>query len=286
MQHDARPGAVIEAEALSERLGDPAVAIVDCRFDLADPGAGFAAYREAHIPGACYANLDKDLARAPGTHDGRHPLPISEDLAARLGAWGISNESFVVAYDEGSGAFAARLWWLLRWLGHERAAVLNGGFTRWRSLGLPAERRVGERARMHYAPRAVHEDWVVDAGEAARLAQGKGLLVDARAPARFRGEREPIDPVAGHVPGAVNRPFTENLAADGRLRSAAELRADFQRLLGGRKPAELAAMCGSGVTACHLLWAMEAAGVGMGRLYAGSWSEWIRDPGRPVATGA
>jgi thiosulfate/3-mercaptopyruvate sulfurtransferase len=285
MQYDAEPAAVIEAEALAERLDDPQVVVVDCRFDLADPGAGFTAYRDAHIPGACYANLDEDLARPPGARDGRHPLPVPERLAERLGAWGVSNESFVVAYGERSGAFAARLWWLLRWLGHERAAVLNGGFERWRRLGLPVEQRIAERARTHFAPRTVHEEWVVDAREAAEIAGGKGLLVDARAPARFRGEREPIDPVAGHVPGAVNRPFTENLAADGRLRSTDDLHADFARLLDGRRPAELAVMCGSGVTACHLLWAMAAAGIGMGRLYAGSWSEWIRDSARPVETG-
>jgi thiosulfate/3-mercaptopyruvate sulfurtransferase len=173
---------------------------------------------------------------------------------------------------------------MLRWLGHERAAVLNGGFERWRSLGLPIEQTAPAFAPARYDFTAVREDWVVDAVAAAAAAR-EGLLVDARGAARFRGESEPIDPVAGHVPGAVNHPFTESMGADGRLRDAAALRRNLEALLGGRDASDLVAMCGSGVTACHLLWTMEAAGLGPGKLYAGSWSEWIRDPARPVATG-
>jgi thiosulfate/3-mercaptopyruvate sulfurtransferase len=322
--------AVIEAEELARRLErDADLVVVDCRFDLANPDAGAAAYAAGHIPGARYAHLDRDLSRPPAAHEGRHPLPDPHVFARRLGELGISPSSFVVAYDGGSGAIAARLWWMLRWLGHglgheqgqgherergqgrerggdhrdhatehehgrERehwrrhqqghAAILNGGFERWRSLDLPIEQEIPTPAPARYDVEHLHEDWVVDAAAAAAAAR-TGLLVDARGAPRFRGENEPIDPVAGHVPGAVNHPFTESLGADGRLLEPAVLRRNLEALLDGREASGLVAMCGSGVTACHLLWTMEAAGLGPGKLYAGSWSEWIRDPARPVATG-
>jgi thiosulfate/3-mercaptopyruvate sulfurtransferase len=279
-----KPAPVIEAEELARRLGSADVVIVDCRFDLSDPEAGRAAYAAGHIPGARYADLDKDLSRPPAAHEGRHPLPDASAFAHRLGGWGVSNASLVVAYDGGPGVLAARLWWMLRWLGQERAAVLNGGFERWRSLGLPLEQAAPAPEPAVFAPVRVHDEWVVDSSRIGALAQ-QGALVDVRAPARFRGEREPIDAVAGHVPGARNFPFNGCLAPDGRLHEPAELRRALEPLVAGRPESELVAMCGSGVTACHLLWAMEAAGLAPGRLYVGSWSEWIRDPARPVATG-
>ncbi|HEU4616865.1 MAG TPA: sulfurtransferase [Gammaproteobacteria bacterium] len=277
---------VIEAERLAERLGDPDCIVVDCRFDLGAPDAGFAAYLEGHVPGARYAHLDRDLSRPPGPDEGRHPLPDPHAFAARLGDFGISPRSFVAAYDAGSGAIAARLWWMLRWIGHERAAVLNGGFERWKSLGLPIEHAVPAPKRTRYEITRRHDEWIVRTEEIEAMLEPGAVLVDARAAARFRGDKEPIDPVAGHVPGAVNLPFTETLAPDGRLRAPAELRRALGAALGDRRAADLVAMCGSGVTACQLLWAMKAAGLGDGRLYAGSWSEWIRDPARKVATGS
>ncbi len=277
---------VIEAEALAERRDDAGTVIVDCRFDLGDPGAGFAAYEAGHIPGARYANLDADLSRPPAPNEGRHPLPAPETFAARLGAWGISNESYVVAYDGGPGALASRLWWMLRWLGHERGAVLNGGFARWRRLGLPLEQTLPAPRPARFVPRPRSERLAATPADVAAFLRGGGLLLDARAPDRFRGENETLDPTAGHIPGAVNVPFMGNVGEDGRLLPAQTLRARLGAVLEGRDSAELVAMCGSGVTACHLLWSMEAAGLEPGRLYVGSWSEWIRDPNRPVATGA
>src|SRR5690606_24268814 len=226
-----------------------------------------------------------DLARPPGPRDGRHPLPDPDRFAARLGEWGIERGTTVVAYDDAGGAVAARLWWLLRWLGHERVAVLNGGFPRWRASGLPVESTIPRWEPRRYSGYTVNADWVVGADEIPEAQRAGALLVDVRAAARYRGEREPIDPVAGHVPGAVTRPFDANLAADGRLAEPAGLRAELEALAGGRPSRDVMAMCGSGVTACHLLLAMEHAGLGIGRLYAGSRSEWIRDPARPVGVG-
>jgi thiosulfate/3-mercaptopyruvate sulfurtransferase len=292
-EHTEPENAVIEAEELARRLdregdgdgdGDADIVVVDCRFDLGNPDAGAAAYAAGHLPGARYVHLDRDLSRPPAAHEGRHPLPDPRAFARRLGELGISPSSFVVAYDGGSGAIAARLWWMLRWIGHERAAVLNGGFERWRSLGLRVEQESPTPRPARYDVARVHDDWVVDAAGAGAAAR-EGLLADARGAPRFRGEHEPIDPVAGHVPGAVNAPFTASLGADGRLREPAALRRDLEALLAGREASNLVAMCGSGVTACHLLWTMEVARLGPGKLYAGSWSEWIRDPDRPVATG-
>lgn len=277
---------LIDAAALAKHLSDPRWVIVDCRFNLLDTAAGRTAYERSHIPGARYADLDRDLARPPAAGEGRHPLPDPEAFAARLGAWGIDSESTVVAYDDGSGAIAARLWWLLRWLGHERNLVLDGGFAAWTASGLPVEsgEAKGWRAAS-YTPRRVDTAAVVTTDELPGLQRAGSLVVDARAAPRYRGEQEPIDPVAGHVPGAVNRPFSSNVDAAQRFRPAAELRAELTDLLAGRSPEQLVAMCGSGVTACHLLLAMAAAGLDGGKLYAGSWSEWIRDPNRPVQTG-
>ena len=274
---------LVSPAALAKRLGDPAWVVVDCRFDLTDPDAGRAAYRRGHIPGARYAHLDNDLARVPGPADGRHPLPSIEDFTATLGAWGISATSSVAVYDDMAGAIAARLWWMLRWAGHRAAYMLDGGLQAWEGAGLPLDREIPRMRSGQYAARGVRHDWVVPAARIpSELAKG-ARLVDARAPERFQGVAEPIDTVAGHVPGAVNWPFSDALQADGTLRPADELRARLRHLTD--RSGGLIAMCGSGVTACHLLLAVNAAGLGDGRVYIGSWSQWIRDPGRPVATG-
>ena len=275
---------LISATELADRLDDPAWVVVDCRFALTDPEAGRAAYRREHIPGARYAHLDNDLARAPGPVDGRHPLPSAEEFAATLGAWGISNASSVAVYDDASGAIAARLWWMLRWVGHRAAFVLDGGLKAWEAAGLPMDQEIPRMRAVEYAVREVRRDWVVST-DRVPVEQAKGAaLVDARAPERFQGAAEPIDPVAGHIPGAINWPFSEALLTDGTMRPADELHARLGHL--ADRPGGFIAMCGSGVTACHLLLAASAAGLGDGRIYIGSWSEWIRDPGRPVARGA
>ena len=276
---------LISPEELARRLDDPTWVVVDCRWTLTDPAAGPAAHARSHIPGARYANLDDDLSRRPSPSDGRHPLPAAADFAARLGSWGVGNSTTVVAYDEASGAIAARLWWLLGWLGHDRRLVLDGGFAAWTAAGLPVEARMPRWQPAHFVPRALADDSVVEAADLPALQAAGSLLVDVRAAPRYRGEQEPIDPVAGHVPGAVNRPGSVNIDANGRFRASEALRGELTELLAGRSPRELIAMCGSGVTACQLLLALEVAGLDGAKLYAGSWSEWIRDPARPIATG-
>ena len=279
-------GPLVDATELARELGRSDYIVVDCRFTLSDPPAGRAAYERGHIPGARYAHLDDDLARQPRSGEGRHPLPARERFAATLGSWGIGRDDAVVAYDEGSGAIAARLWWLLGWVGHSRRAVLDGGFTAWQEAGLPVEQTAPKVRPRRYDAGAAQREEIVATGEVAAAQAAGDLLVDARAAPRYRGEQEPIDPKAGHVPGARNRPFSANMTPNGRFRRPAELRAELTELLAGRSPDRLMAMCGSGVTACHLLLAMEVAGLRGGRLYAGSWSEWIRDPSRPIRTGA
>jgi thiosulfate/3-mercaptopyruvate sulfurtransferase len=277
---------LIDALALETHLGDAAWVVVDCRFNLLDSAAGHAAYARGHIPGARYADLDRDLARPPAPHEGRHPLPAPADLAARFGAWGIDNRTTVVAYDDGSSAIAARLWWLAGWLGAHRSLVLNGGFAAWVEAGLPIEIHEPRVQPATFVPRDPPRGAVLETSEVEAWQRAGGLLVDARAEPRYRGQQEPIDPVAGHVPGARNRPFSANVATTGRFKPEYELRRELEALLEGRRPDQIAAMCGSGVTACHLLLALEAAGLPGAKLYAGSWSEWIRDPARPVRTGA
>ena len=279
-------GPLVDVPTLARRLGRADSIVVDCRFTLTDPPAGRAAYLRGHIPGARYAHLDDDLARVPSGGEGRHPLPDRAHFAATLGRFGIGPDDTVVAYDEGSGAVAARLWWLLGFVGHERRAVLDGGFAAWEEAGLPVEQAPPGIRPRRYVPRDPRQAGVVTTAEIAAAQAAGEILVDARAAPRYRGEHAPIDSKAGHVPGALNRPFSANVTAAGRFRPAAELRAELGELLGGRAPERLVAMCGSGVTACHLLLAMEVAGLAGGRLYAGSFSEWIRDPARPVKTGA
>ena len=276
---------LVQPAELRLHLEDPSWVIVDCGFELADPSAGRRAYESAHIPGAVYAHLDKDLSGARTGANGRHPLPEPADLAARLGQWGIAPHTQVVAYDQGPGSFAARLWWLLRWVGHEAVAVLDGGLARWQAEGGPLSTEVPSASDgPAYPVRPRSEAWVDADQVAASVAAGRPLL-DARAPERFRGELEPLDAVAGHIPGAVNAPFTDNLDGDGRFLPPATLAERFAALSDGRPGRETVCMCGSGVTACHNLLAMAVAGLDGARLYPGSWSEWCSDPQRPAATG-
>jgi thiosulfate/3-mercaptopyruvate sulfurtransferase len=279
-------GPLVDVDSLARNLDREDWIVVDCRFTLTDPPAGRAAYDRGHIPFARYAHLDDDLARHPSAGEGRHPLPDPAAFAATLGRWGIGEGDTVVAYDEASGAIAARLWWLLRWLGHERCAVLDGGFAAWQDAGRPLEQTAPSFAPRPYEARLPDPQHVVTTDALLARQAGGDLLVDARAAPRYKGEQEPIDPKAGHVPGARNRPFSASVTSAGRFRPPTELRPELLELLDGRDPGKLIAMCGSGVTACHLLLAMEAAGLPGARLYAGSWSEWIRDPARSIKTGA
>jgi len=265
-----------------ELANTPDAVIVDCRFNLLEPQAGRRAWEAGHIPGAYYADLDKDLAAAVGPLTGRHPLPDRDAFAALLGSWGVTPDTTVVAYDNAGGALAGRLWWLLRWAGHRHAMLLDGGLQAWEAAGLPLDSAQPALGSGRY-PMAQNAMPVVSADEVADgLASGQLTLVDARDAARFAGDVEPIDKVAGHVPGAINRPLSENLDEHGHFKPAAQLRAEFDELLDNR-PAAVASMCGSGVTACHNLFAMELAGLPPAALYVGSWSGWISDPARPVA---
>jgi thiosulfate/3-mercaptopyruvate sulfurtransferase len=277
---------LISAHALAGRVADANVLVVDCRFDLADADKGERGYIDAHLPGAVYAHLDRDLSDRSLTGVGRHPLPGDAAFSAALARWGWTREAFVVAYDDAHGALAAaRLWWLLRLVGHTQAAVLDGGLAAWRAAGFALES--GASARETTSAQVVLDRTrVVWTDELERRREdGATLLLDARAAPRYRGELEPIDAVAGHVPGAVNRPFSDNLATDGCFKEAAQLRSQFDALLAGRKPSDVVHMCGSGVTACHNLLAMEQAGLAGSRVFAPSWSGWIADPARAVATG-
>lgn len=261
------------------------VLILDCEFELGAPDKGREAYRAGHLPGARYAHLDDDLAAPPEGDNGRHPLPSRVAFAAWLREAGLRQGQQVVACDSNGGAWAARAWWLLRWIGHAPVAVLDGGKQAWSAAGLPLE--TGEAGPVPLGDFRAGETLVaapVDAGEVlANIDARAAQMLDARDPSRFRGDRNPIDPIAGHIPGARNRFFRDNLDADGRFRPAGELAAEFAALLDG-KPAILS--CGSGVTACHNALAMAHAGLAGARLYPGSWSEWIAGPARPVATGA
>ncbi len=275
---------LIAAAELRAFAGAPLV-ILDCGFDLADPGAGARAHAAGHLPGAVYAHLDRDLSGAKTGRNGRHPLPARDDFARRAGAWGIAPEVQVVAYDAQGGPYAARAWWLLRWLGHDAVAVLDGGPAAWLAAGGTLSTAPGAVAPQPPYPATpepamptVHADDLLDI-------PGAWCVLDARAPERFRGEVEPLDPVAGHIPGALNRFFKDNLGPDDHFRPAAELRAAFADLVGRGTPDRVVHQCGSGVTAAHNLLAMTHAGLPGSRLYPGSWSEWCSDPARPVERG-
>lgn len=276
---------LVDVELLANHLDDAGWIVFDCRHDLAAPAAGEAEYRVGHIPGARFAALERDLSGPKVGESGRHPLPTPEHLVAFLSDAGVHDHTTIVAYDAGNGLYASRLWWLARWIGHERVAVLDGGLAAWIAAGLPVTDAIPKPApgNVRIAPSVVaHVD---TADLVANLSTGEYLVVDARAPERFRGDVEPLDPVAGHIPGAVNRPMAASLESDGRFRPAAALREGFEQLLGVRPPESLVHSCGSGVTACHNLLAMEVAGLPGSALYPGSWSAWSANPERPVATG-
>ena len=311
---------LIDAGSLARLLRDAGnspgrapLVLLDCRFDLAAPAAGRQAYAAAHIPGARYVDLERDLSGPVGAGSGRHPLPSPDVLAERFAALGIGNHTPVVAYDDANGSFAARAWWLLRWLGAGRVAVLDGGFKAWLAGGgevatgeprgdpdgLPsggrhsppsgnphgAPRPASVTSRVLFTPHVDASAVATSADVVQAMRDPARVLVDARAAERFAGSIEPIDPVAGHIPGAVNFPFANNLGPEGRFLAPAELRRRWQERLAGAAPHDAILMCGSGVTACHNLLAMELAGLPGAKLYAGSWSEWIRNPEHPVARG-
>lgn len=263
----------------------PEIVVFDCRFNLTDPGWGERVYHDGHIPGARFADLNRDLSSPIGPNTGRHPLPNAGELALKLGTWGVDGSVQVAVYDDAGGAFAARLWWLLRWLGHPAVALLDGGLQAWMASGGELTAKEPEPESTLFELRQDDHAWISTADLTTSLAQGVLQVVDARAAPRFRGDVEPIDPVAGHIPGAVNLPLQGNMDDGGRFLSPGHLRDRFIAALGDRPPRQVVHSCGSGVNGCHNLLAMEIAGLSGSRLYAGSWSEWIRDPSRPVAKG-
>lgn len=274
---------LIDTATVAAHLNDPDWVVFDCRFDLIKPDAGQRAYADAHIPGARYAHLDNDLSSPITPDSGRHPLPDASVLATKLGQWGVDRSKQVVVYDGGAGAVAARLWWLLRWLGHDAVAVLDGGLAKWRKEQRPLTSAAPAITPMVFKAKVDDSLWLQTSVVERLLSQGVHLLVDARAAPRFKGAVEPIDKVAGHIPGAINRPFENNVDAQSCFLEPDVLRTQFQDLLQGKEPAQVINMCGSGVTACHNILAMNHAGLPGAKLYVGSWSEWIRDSRRPVA---
>ncbi len=276
---------LIDPATAARHLADDSWVVVDCRFDLSEPPKGEQLYLDSHIPGAHYAHLDRDLSGERTGVNGRHPLPTPSQMRERFGGCGIAPGTEVVVYDADSGMYAARLWWMLRYMGHDAVAVLDGGFARWMREG-HATRGGREDQRSAIFVGAPREGWRLDAGDVlARLHDPAQLLVDARAEPRFRGEHEPFDARAGHIPAAKNFFFQRNLADDKTFRNADELRASWLSVLGGIGPEQVVMYCGSGVTACHNLLAMEHAGLAGARLYPGSWSEWSSNESRPVEKG-
>lgn len=275
-------GPLIDASTLRRCLAS--VRAVDCSHDLGQPEFGAAQYVQGHVPGAVHAHLDRNLSGTKTGRNGRHPLPEPAALACWLGEQGIADETPVVVYDRSGGLFAARLWWLLRWIGHDNVRVLDGGWAAWLAAGGAVATGTDKPASCRHSDGPVRSTLCVDADFVQQnLEGGDALVIDARAPERFQGSIEPLDPIAGHIPGALNRPCSENLDTDGRFKSSKLLAAEWRTLIGERNASTLIAQCGSGVTACHNLIALELAGLGQARLYPGSWSEWCSDPKRPVA---
>ena len=278
--------ALVSARQLDRLLAAGQCIVVDCRSDLGNPAKGLQDYLADHIPGARYANLDTDLSSAITPFSGRHPLPGREVFSGFLSRIGWDPGTLLVAYDERTNAFAARLWWLMRFFG-QRAALLDGGLAAWIDAGLPLEPGMVVVAPSEAPELVAQNDMAVSATEVLDGLDRHHLsLVDARAPERFSGAVEPLDPVGGHIPGALSRPLARNLDASGRFKSTEQLRSEFHELLGDRPPASVVNYCGSGVTACHNDFAMRLAGLGPGKVYPGSWSEWLRDPSRPIETGS
>ena len=273
---------VISASELFAQLDNPKWIIFDCRFNVTQPQWGREQYHDGHIPGAFYCDLDKDLSSPPTSYSGRHPLPDAQTLALKLAAWGVSDNSQVVVYDEAVGAVAARMWWTLRWLGHNTVAVLDGGLKQWNEATYPLNTELPKaKPKGNFQPHPNDDLWVSTAEVERVGTDADTVLIDARSKARFRGEEEQVDPIGGHIPGALNRPLTDNMGSDGRFLSSQQLRDYYAPLC----REQVIHYCGSGVTACHNLLAMEVAGLGLQQLYVGSWSEWIRSKDRPLATG-
>lgn len=274
-------------ELITLRDGGIPTVVLDCSFELTDAAAGRRVYEAGHLPGAFYVDLDQTLSSPPTGKNGRHPLPSQVEFVQAMATLGLNNDTQVVTYDHAGGMYAARLWWMLRWVGHSAAAVLDGGVAAWKAAGQSLDSTPPApvpRGDFSLRPTLVS---VVDFGEVrANVDKGEKLVLDARAPDRFRGENETLDPVGGHIPGARNRLFRDNLGADGRLKPAAQLREEFDAITGGKRGSDLISQCGSGVTACHNLLAMEVAGLKGAALYPGSWSEWCAQPEAPIATGA
>ena len=274
---------LISTAELAKQLDKPDWVIFDCRFSLADTTAGAKAYRHGHIPGARYADLNKDLSSPVKSYTGRHPLPDFAALTKQLGLWGVNNRSQIVVYDDAGGAFAGRMWWLLRTMGHQKVAVLDGGIRQWQKQNHPISTVLPKVTPAQFRCYLDQGQWLNAAQVENGLASGSITLIDARTPERYAGQQEPIDPVAGHVPKAINHPFQRNLDKNGLFLPAKQLKSQFQTLTDSRNPKQLVHMCGSGVTACHNLLAMEVAGLSGSKLYAGSWSEWIVDKNHGVA---
>jgi thiosulfate/3-mercaptopyruvate sulfurtransferase len=276
---------LVSTPELAEHLSDPKWVIFDCRHDLFDSTKGATVYGASHVSGAHFASVDRDLSGAKTGQNGRHPLPTPEAFAAFLSRHGVTDSSRIVAYDDVGGQYAARLWWVARWIGFDRVSLLDGGWAKWNAEGRAVDSVVPE-PQVGALVAKVNPSLLVKVGEVeANLNGGSRVVIDARAGERYRGEIEPLDRIAGHVPGAVNRVFKLNLNEDLTLRDPEVLKAEFSALIGSRAAAEVVHQCGSGITACVNLWAMEHAGLRGSKLYAGSWSEWSSDPARPVATG-
>lgn len=274
---------LISVTDLAKRLDDANCVIFDCRHELTNPEFGPQAYAESHIAGARFAHTDRDLAGPLNGKNGRHPLPDAGVFMAWLGGMGVSNNSQVFAYDQAGGTYGARLWWMLRWVGHRNVAVVDGGWQAWSAAGLPETAQRPMPSPVTFSGNPDHS-WVDAAAIMKHLGSKEMVLIDARSNERFHGRNESIDPVAGHIPGARNRFFKDNLDARGFFKSPPALRLEFRALLGATPAQKVVHQCGSGVSACHNLLAMEIAGVPGAKLYPGSWSEWIADPARPIAT--
>ena len=276
---------IISVEDLNNNLNVEDWFIFDCRFLLKDPEGGLKLFNKGHIPGAQFADMDKDLASAMTPTSGRHPLPNPSGLVKKLQSWGVNNSSQIICYDDMSGAYAARLWWLLKWLGHHDVAVLDGGIDKWTTDGLVLETNVQQRAVGSFSGEENDEMWVKIEFVEEQFQENNIHLLDARSSDRFTAKDTKTDPVAGHVPGAMSFPFAGNLSKQGVFLSKEELQKRFTPIVSNAENKEVVNMCGSGVTACHNLLAMSIAGLPMTRLYVGSWSEWIKDNSRPVVTG-
>ena len=276
---------LVSTEQLAQQLDDPNWIVFDCRFTLTNTEAGRSAYRQGHIPGARYVHLDEDMSSAITPASGRHPLPEVQVFADKLSRWGVDSRKQVVVYDDSFGSMAVKMWWLLRWLGHDNVALLNGNWQLWVKHKLPVTTELSKIIPAHFEPH-VRSELLVDTEEVDFARRERcSVLIDARSEQRFSGEQEPLDKVAGHIPGALNWVYEENLDFDGTYLPADELKEAYINLMHGLKPQQVIHTCGSGVTACHNMLAMEIAGLHGSKLYAGSWSEWITDPKRPVATG-